>query len=68
VVAVSRLAFGMKNKQANIFSSDTDITGQDVGFTFSTDDEHFGETTTIDLKPDGRNIEVTEENKKEYVQ
>lgn len=36
--------------------------------TFSTDDERFGETVTIDLKPDGRNIEVTNENKKEYIE
>jgi len=35
--------------------------------TFSTEDERFGETVTIDLKPNGRNIEVTNENKKEYV-
>ena len=35
--------------------------------TFSTDDESFGETKVIDLKPDGRNIEVTNANKKEYV-
>lgn len=36
--------------------------------TFSTDDERFGETVTIDLKPNGRDIEVTNENKKEYVE
>ena len=36
--------------------------------TFSTEDEVFGETVTIDLKPNGRNIEVTNENKKEYVE
>jgi E3 ubiquitin-protein ligase NEDD4 len=36
--------------------------------TFSTEDERFGETVTIDLKPNGRNIEVTNENKKEYVE
>ena len=36
--------------------------------TFSTDDERFGETVTIDLKPNGHNIEVTNENKKEYVE
>ena len=36
--------------------------------TFSTDDERFGETVTIDLKPNGRNIEVTNENKKEYIE
>lgn len=35
--------------------------------TFSTEDERFGETVTVDLKPNGRNIEVTNENKKEYI-
>ncbi|GAA6057773.1 hypothetical protein JCM3770_006839 [Rhodotorula araucariae] len=36
--------------------------------TFSAEDDRFGETVTIDLKPNGQNIEVTNENKKEYVQ
>lgn len=36
--------------------------------TFSTEDERFGETLEIDLKPDGRNIPVTNENKQEYVE
>jgi len=36
--------------------------------TFSTEDERFGEVVTVDLKPDGRNIPVSEENKKEYVE
>ncbi|ORZ21534.1 hypothetical protein BCR42DRAFT_407718 [Absidia repens] len=35
--------------------------------TFSVDDNHFGEIRTLDLVPFGRDIEVTEENKKEYV-
>ena len=30
--------------------------------------EEFGKTVTKDLKPDGRNIAVTEANKREYVQ
>ncbi|CAO3592000.1 unnamed protein product [Absidia cylindrospora] len=38
-----------------------------LDLTFSAEDHRFGEFVTIDLKPDGRNIEVTEENKKEYV-
>ncbi|KAJ9642428.1 hypothetical protein H2201_004823 [Coniosporium apollinis] len=45
---------------------DNDIDGI-LDLTFSTDDERFGETVTIDLKPNGRNIEVTNENKKEYI-
>lgn len=39
-----------------------------LDLTFSTDDERFGETVTIDLKPNGSNIEVTNENKREYVE
>lgn len=39
-----------------------------VELTFSTDDQRFGEFVTIDLKEDGRNITVTDENKAEYVQ
>ncbi|KAG9248149.1 hypothetical protein BJ878DRAFT_538659 [Calycina marina] len=35
--------------------------------TFSTEDERFGVTNVEDLKPGGREIEVTDENKKEYV-
>lgn len=31
-------------------------------------EEHFGEIVTIDLKENGRNIEVNEQNKKEYVE
>ncbi|KAF2809562.1 HECT-domain-containing protein [Mytilinidion resinicola] len=35
--------------------------------TFSTEDERFGETVSIELKPGGEEIEVTNENKREYV-
>lgn len=35
--------------------------------TFSTEDERFGVTNVEDLKPEGRDIEVTDANKKEYV-
>ncbi|PKI84380.1 HECT-type E3 ubiquitin transferase [Malassezia vespertilionis] len=34
---------------------------------FTVDDEEFGETKVIELKPNGANIPVTEENKQEYV-
>jgi E3 ubiquitin-protein ligase NEDD4 len=40
---------------------------EDLDMTFSTEDERFGETLEIDLKPNGRNIPVTNENKQEYV-
>ena len=45
---------------------DNDITDV-LDLTFSTDDDRFGEVVTVDLKPGGSEIEVTEENKKEYV-
>jgi len=35
--------------------------------TFTTTEERFGEMVTIDLKPGGESIPVTEQNKKEYV-
>lgn len=42
---------------------------QDLGYelTFSTEIREFGVTETRDLRPNGQNIPVTEENKKEYV-
>lgn len=36
--------------------------------TFSVEDERFGEKVTVDLKPGGQDIEVTNENKREYVE
>ncbi|KXS21640.1 HECT-type ubiquitin-protein ligase E3 Pub1 [Gonapodya prolifera JEL478] len=36
--------------------------------TFSVEEETFGVTTTFDLKPGGRDIAVTDENKQEYVE
>ena len=35
--------------------------------TFSITEDRFGELVTIELKPGGENLEVTEANKKEYV-
>jgi E3 ubiquitin-protein ligase HUWE1 len=35
--------------------------------TFSTEFEEFGQQHIVDLKPNGRNVQVTEENKEEYV-
>lgn len=46
---------------------DNDIEGV-LELTFSVDDEKFGERRTIDLKPGGRDIPVTNENKGEYVE
>lgn len=50
-----------------VIYSENDITDI-LELTFSTDDNRFGETVTVDLKPNGRNIEVTNENKFEYVE
>jgi len=36
--------------------------------TFSAEDDRFGETITVDLKPGGRDVPVTNDNKAEYVQ
>lgn len=55
------------NAQVLTLSRENDITSV-LELTFATDDERFGETVTIDLKPNGRNIEVTNENKKEYIE
>lgn len=46
---------------------DNDITDI-LDLTFSAEDERFGEIVEVDLKPGGTQIEVTEENKHEYVE
>lgn len=53
--------------QLTWYTRNNDITDA-LELTFSTDDERFGETVSIELKPGGENIEVTNENKKEYVE
>ncbi|KAG0051212.1 hypothetical protein BGZ83_003997 [Gryganskiella cystojenkinii] len=47
---------------------DDETGAETLDTTFSTNDERFGEVVTIDLKEGGRDIVVTEENKKEYVE
>ncbi|KAG1159830.1 hypothetical protein G6F37_004533 [Rhizopus arrhizus] len=49
-----------------VWMLENDITNV-IDLTFSVETDDFGTTKTIDLKPDGRNIPVTEENKHEYV-
>ncbi|KAI4131684.1 MAG: hypothetical protein LQ338_001085 [Usnochroma carphineum] len=46
---------------------DNDITEAGLDYTFTTEDERFGERVEIELKPGGAEIEVTNENKKEYI-
>ena len=48
-------------------SRDNDIEECALEMFFSVDKEILGEVTTHDLKPDGGNIQVTEENKEEYI-
>lgn len=49
-----------------IFCSENSI--EDViDETFTTAEERFGEMVTIELKPGGADVPVTDENKKEYV-
>ena len=47
---------------------ETDVTGQPTYFTFSYDHDNLGDLQTIDLIENGRFIDVTEENKFDYVQ
>ncbi|KNZ57373.1 E3 ubiquitin-protein ligase [Puccinia sorghi] len=62
----------MESVDAEIFRSltwmlENDITDV-IENSFSVEDEKFGEVVTIDLRENGRNIPVTEENKKEYIE
>ncbi|KAL8694750.1 MAG: hypothetical protein Q9218_000676 [Villophora microphyllina] len=45
-----------------------DNDAKDVGATFTADDDKFGDLTSIELKPGGGEIDVTDENKREYVE
>ena len=49
------------------WTADNPIEGV-LDLTFSVEEERFGELVTIDLKPDGQNIPVTDENKLEYIE
>lgn len=53
-----------KNLSWTLDNDITDVLDQN----FAIEDEQFGETRTIDLKPGGRDIQVTNENKREYVE
>ncbi|GAA5957684.1 hypothetical protein JCM3765_001479 [Sporobolomyces pararoseus] len=62
----------MESVDAEVFRSLTWILENDIEDvienTFSAEDDRFGETITVDLKPGGRDVAVTNENKAEYVQ
>ncbi|PVU96062.1 hypothetical protein BB559_002515 [Furculomyces boomerangus] len=49
-----------------VWALENDIS--DMGFMFTVDEYKFGELVEVELKPGGKDIEVTEENKKEWVQ
>jgi hypothetical protein len=63
------LSYGccIPSKSDEVNDSENDIEDA-LDLTFSTEDDRFGEVVTVDLKPDGQNIVVTNENKKEYVE
>lgn len=62
-----RLVVFILLRSALTTNRNNDITDA-LELTFATDDERFGETVSIELKPGGDNIEVTNENKHEYVE
>jgi len=49
-----------------VWMLNNDIAGV-IDYTFSVETDDFGQKKVIDLKPNGRLIPVTEENKREYV-
>ncbi|XP_044750713.1 ubiquitin-protein ligase E3C [Coccinella septempunctata] len=51
-----------------LFLRDYEGNVTDLGLDFSTVHNDLGETTVIELKPNGRNIPVTDENRLEYIQ
>ncbi|XP_013386514.1 E3 ubiquitin-protein ligase HECW2 [Lingula anatina] len=53
--------------QSLLWTKDNDITDLGLDLTFSVDEEMFGQLTERELKPNGKNIPVTEKNKKDYI-
>ncbi len=53
--------------QGLAFLIEHEVTELGYDLTFSTEVQEFGVTEARDLKPNGRNIIVTEENKMEYI-
>ena len=62
----------MESVDAEYFRSWTWMLENDItdvlDTTFSTEEDKFGELHDVELKPGGKNLPVTEENKKEYVE
>lgn len=59
----SLVLFSTSNQSPNRDNDITDVLDE----TFTTTEERFGEHVTIELKPNGEDVPVTELNKKEYV-
>eukprot|EP00039_Didymoeca_costata_P006576 m.91487 g.91487 ORF g.91487 m.91487 type:complete len:1003 (+) comp13305_c0_seq4:196-3204(+) len=53
--------------QSLVWILDNDIDELYMGMTFSVDNEEFGKVVEHELKPGGTDIEVTDANKKEYI-
>lgn len=53
--------------QGLVYLLENDVSTLGYDLTFSTEVQEFGVCEVRDLKPNGANILVTEENKKEYV-
>ncbi|BFZ01841.1 hypothetical protein BsWGS_04881 [Bradybaena similaris] len=58
----------MEFHQSLLWIKDNDISELDLDLTFSVSEEVFGQVTERELKPNGKNISVTERNKKEYIE
>ncbi|CAG5134538.1 unnamed protein product [Candidula unifasciata] len=58
----------MEFHQSLLWIKDNDISEVDLDLTFSVSEEVFGQVTERELKPNGKNISVTERNKKEYIE
>ncbi|XP_046367901.1 E3 ubiquitin-protein ligase HECW2-like isoform X1 [Haliotis rufescens] len=54
--------------QSLLWIKDNDITDVDLDITFSVSEEVFGQVTERELRPNGKNLPVTERNKKEYIE
>ncbi|XP_076469581.1 E3 ubiquitin-protein ligase HECW2-like [Babylonia areolata] len=54
--------------QSLLWIKENDISEVDLDLTFSVSEEVFGQVTERELKPNGKNIPVTERNKKEYLE
>ncbi|XP_049863233.1 uncharacterized protein LOC126356312 isoform X5 [Schistocerca gregaria] len=54
--------------QSLLWIKENDITGDFLDLTFAVTEEVFGQVVERELKPGGRNIIVTEKNKKEYLE